>query len=299
MRSITTLFALGLVFGTLPASAGDYGQGSGSTKDYGGLAGVPVPAPVPVMESFSWYVRADMGVALKSHGSAISTNTLGLASTVSYDNNEGPFHGSIGVGRYMTRSLRWDAVFDYRGGQKAQSGMTTYGATTTTVGPAVTVGSSSVDSTNTHHYLVQRHEEVRLANHTLMMNLYYDFKRGATFSPYIGIGAGITAREGRNEFTEHGVCTHTTNDLIPGLLGCSEADIRKSGKPTNVNWGPALAVMAGFTYELRDGVLLDTGYRLSWQGGQTSIVSDGTGDKITGEARTDHEIRAGIRWNVW
>jgi opacity protein-like surface antigen len=293
MNRITSSLLLALAIGASPAVAG------GSAKDYGGLAGVPVPAPVPIMESFSWYVRTDIGVSVKSHGSSISTNPLGLASTVGYDAGEGPFHGSIGFGRYISKNLRWDAVFDYRGGQKTQNGLVQYNATTTSVGPSVSVGGTSVTSTNFHHFNVNRHEEVRMANHTLMMNLYYDLNRGASFSPYIGIGAGLTAREGRVEFNEVGECTHTTNDLVPGIMGCSEPDIRKSGKPSNVNWGPALALMLGFTYEVREGVLLDTGYRLSWQGGQTSITTPITGDHITGEARTDHEIRAGLRWNAW
>jgi opacity protein-like surface antigen len=298
MTCFRLLLSLGLAAASATAAvAADFNYGARGVKDYGGLAGVPVPAPVPVVESFKWYVRTDFGYAVKSSGSASVDNTLGLHETHPYDRNEGPFHGSIGFGAYLTRSLRWDVTGDYRGAQKVKSGPTNYIGTTSSFDPVTSIS-------ETYYYNVTRYEEVRVANHTGLFNLYYDFNRGPGFNPYIGAGIGIAIREGRTEFTETANCFDTYRDdpsnPPPGFTGaCSQPDLRKSGKPTNVNFGLAAALMAGATYEVVPGVLLDAGYRLAWQGGNTSIRPAGSGDLITAGPRTDHEIRAGLRWNVW
>ena len=79
MKRTTVLFSLGLaLLAAKPAEAGDWNNGAGQLKSHGGMAGVPVPAPVPYAETFSWYVRADLGYALASNGSATSTNGLGV-----------------------------------------------------------------------------------------------------------------------------------------------------------------------------------------------------------------------------
>lgn len=301
MKRTTILFALGLAAcATTTTEAADWNNGAGGIKDHGGMAGVPVPAPIPVMESFSWYVRTDLGYAVKSSGDVTTTPSLGGVSvTQDYDSNEGPFHGGIGFGRYMTNSLRWDVTGDYRGPQKTQSYTSHYNATTITAGPTVPVGGTSYDSHWINNYNVARSQEVRMANHTLMMNLYYDFNRGGGFNPYVGIGAGLTAREVRMEFHETGICTQSVNDLTGVVVACAEPRLDRSGKPSSVNFGLAAAAMLGFTYEVRKGVLVDTGYRASWQGGNTTVRPQGSGDVISGSERIDHELRAGLRFNVW
>lgn len=299
MKRTTFLLALGLTaFASEGAIAGDFNNGAGGLKDAGGLAGVPVPAPVPVMESFSWYTRADFGYAVKSSGNSVVWHAFdGSTDSLSYDRNEGPFLGTIGFGRYITPKLRWDATIDFRGSQKAQSGLNYRQGTTTKLGPVVDVNGTQVQSYDTNYFDIWRAEEVRFQNHTGLINLYYDFNRGSGFNPYVGVGAGLAVRVSEVSFRETGECAFSIND-VTGFHPCVEPGYDKSGRPTNVNYGLAAAAMAGFTYEVRPGLLLDTGYRLSWQGGQNTVTLFG-GDKVTGEARTDHEIRAGMRWNVW
>ena len=300
MKRTTILLSLGLAAMAATATeAADWNNGARGLKDHGGLAGVPVPAPVPVLESFNWYLRADLGYAVKSQGNATVTTALGATISQNYDNNEGPFLGTLGFGRYMTDSLRWDITGDYRGAQKTRAGTTSYLARTVTAGPDVTIGANTVSSRQINTFNVSRSEEVRMANHAFLANLYYDFNRGGGFNPYIGAGLGITLREGKAEYEERATCAFTTNDVTGVQQVCTEPSTRKAGKPTNMNYGLGAALMAGFTYEIRQGILIDTGYRLSWQGGTTSFRPAGSGDLIYGDARTDHEIRAGLRWNVW
>ncbi len=312
MKRTTIFLALGLAACSASTTeAADWNNGAGGIKDHGGMAGVPVPAPIPVMESFGWYVRGDIGYAVKSSGSSTTTTALGLSESHPYDPNDGPFHGGIGFGRYLTPGLRMDVTGDYRGAQKVHSGVTYYNGTTITDGPDV--ASSRIDpitgaatgftakSSQINTFAIARSEEVRVANHSALVNLYYDFNRGGHFSPYVGAGLGLTIREGTVEYSEKGNCVFTQNsfDVPPGPQPCALPPYNKSGKPTSVNFALGAAAMTGFTYQIRPGVLIDTGYRLSWQGGNTTIRPTGTGDVISSGTRTDHEIRTGLRFNVW
>ena len=311
MKRTTVLLSLGLaVLAATPADAGDWNNGAGPIRDHGGMAGVPVPAPVPIMESFSWYVRGDVGVAFKSQGQAVIDTALGAHLTESYDSKEGMFHGSVGFGRYITNSVRFDFTGDARGSQKALSGTKSYTATTITPGPNVTLthinpltGATVVDytgpSTQINTYSVERSDEARISNHTLLANLYYDFNRGGGINPYIGAGVGAVVHEGKYKYSQKAHCEYTTNSIgVPdGPQPCLLPDIPKAGHPSSANFGLAAAAMAGVTYEISPGILIDTGYRLMYQGGNTSIRAGG--DLITGEARTDHEFRTGVRWNIW
>ena len=60
--------------------------------------------------------------------------------------------------------------------------------------------------------------------------------------------------------------------------------------------------MAGTSVDLGPGVKFDAGYRMMWQGNTPSIsLGSVMGDisKIAVGARTDHELRMGVRWDIW
>ncbi len=289
MKRTTVLISLGLVFfAAQPSEAGDWNNGAGQLKSHGGLAGVPVPAPVPYAESFSWYVRADLGYALASSGSATSTNGFGIIHSESYGDTSGPFHGGIGIGRYMTPTLRMDLTGDYRAFQKSLKSQSTYTATTVTPNAAGT-------GTQTNTFSGTRNEEMRTANHTILFNVYHDFNRGSGFNPYVGAGLGASIREAKAQFNDQAPCTAVDNTT--GLPTACTPYSKTGGEPRDSHFGLAAALMAGATYEMMPGVLIDGGYRMTWEGGNSTLKING--DTFTAGARLDHEIRAGVRWNVW
>ena len=302
MKRTTALLSLGLaLMATAQAQAGDWNNGAGVVvRDSGGMAGVPVPAPVPSAESFHWYVRADLGYAFKSSGSVDTTTGLGASFKANYDDGEGPFHGGIGFGRYVTPTFRWDMTGEYRGSQKVGNSSHSYTAQTVTPGPSITLGSNTFISNQINTYNGVRSQEDRMANHTILMNAYHDFNRGGTFNPYLGVGFGAVVREGKSHYQDKAHCVYTVNDanLPIGPQACSQPDFAKSGTPSSSNFGAAAAVMAGGTYEVSKGILLDTGYRATWQGGDTSLRPS-VGESVIGGSRIDHEFRTGLRWNIW
>ena len=288
----TVLLSLGLALLGNPAEAGDWNNGAGVLKDSGGMAGVPVPAPVPIAQSFTWYVRADLGYTLGSSGTVTSTNGYGISHSADYGHESGPFLGGIGAGRYMTPTMRWDITADYRAFQKSLSGASTYTATTTTLN-----GGGPGTVTNT--FAGTRGEEIRTANHTFLFNLYHDFNRGGGINPYVGAGLGVTVRETKTQFTDTAVCTQSIDNTtgLPFAPPCMQPSTSNSANDPRIHFGLAAALMTGLTYEVAPGVLIDGGYRLAWEGGNSTMTF--SPDKITAGPRLDHEIRAGMRWNVW
>ena len=129
MKRTTVLLSLGFaVLAAGSAQAGDWNNGAGVlVKDSGGMAGVPVPAPAPVAESFKWYLRADFGLGVLTGGKASETGMLYAPDRD--PSNGSPFgsgsgwykglfnnfsSGGVGAGLYLSPRWRTDLTFDVR-----------------------------------------------------------------------------------------------------------------------------------------------------------------------------------------
>lgn len=313
-RSALMLCAVAAV--AAPVSAADM-KGEYGARTVGSYPAVPVPAPIPVPETFNWYVRGDAGYSLRSSGNLSVTGTPQI-STVGPSDQDGPYHGSLGMGRYVTPSLRIEFGLDLRN-QQTIGRPKPYMFSNMAAGPVLP---GPVQTIDTNYYTADRRDNTTLTSHSLMVNAYYDIKTGGMFTPYIGAGAGLSFAQMRRSFTESAACTYSTNsdpatDALPPynlgvdpvtgqpIRGCaaSAATYAQGGGHKGVNdWGPALALMAGTAVQLRPGVSLDAGYRLMWQGSTPSIAMGSVmGDisKIAVGSRTDHELRMGLRWDIW
>ena len=146
-----------------------------------------------------------------------------------------------------------------------------------------------------------------------MANLYYDVKTGTRFTPYVGAGAGVAFGQMKRSYSESAALPRApTNDVAGALSRSAPENPTCSGTQTTFanadgakginSWGPALALMAGTSVDLSTGVKFDAGYRMMWQGNTPSIsLGSVMGDisKISAGARTDHELRMGVRWDIW
>jgi opacity protein-like surface antigen len=62
--------------------------------------------------------------------------------------------------------------------------------------------------------------------------------------------------------------------------------------------------MAGLAWSLTPGTIVDINYRFTWMGSAetTTSISNGT-DTYSSQLKIgdsfDHQLRAGLRWNVW
>lgn len=112
-------------------------------------------------------------------------------------------------------------------------------------------------------------------------NLYYDIGRRERFSPYIGVGVGYVKHDTRQR------TIHANGAQIGTSPGADSSDF-------------AAAAMAGFSYELHQGFLLDAGYRFLHLGDaktQPSANGQFAAEEINNIQA--HELRVGLRYEIY
>ena len=304
----------------LPAEGADWNNGAGGIKEYG-QAGVPVPAPVPYQETYKWYLRGDVGFSAKESGKVSAT---GAPISITQDGERDKLGIlSLGFGRYITPSLRVEFGIDIRNKQNVASGAASYtqrrhaDGATQTVTNALGVTLYTGPSQNFNNYNVDRNDQASLNNANGMINLYYDIKTGTRFTPYVGAGVGVVLHAFQRSSRETANCTSGGNDVLT-LFGVPHpntcwntptippnaylpSQYTQSAVNNKTAWGPAASLMAGGTYSLSERTHWDVGYRMLWQGGVASITYPSlTGSTtIRAESRVDHEVRTGLRFDIW
>jgi opacity protein-like surface antigen len=236
-------------------------------------APIPVPAPMPIQESFSYYLRADLGwgfagdPSFSESGAEFGVTPLlysGLTDRTSSSSDV--FHGSIGAGAYWTPRFRTDVTLDFRGTQDIDAS-----ATYTDPGP--------VDG-------VVR-DFIKLRGTVGLFNAYWDLAPRGFFTPYIGAGVGFV----HNQIDR----THVTTEDAGG-----GAAIVMSGSSSANNFGLAAAVMAGVSFSWSHGWVLDVGYRgLYMDGGDVTTLLGANASRVEIGSQWEHQVRVGLRANLW
>jgi opacity protein-like surface antigen len=231
--------------------------------DLGGAAPGYDHAPAAYGRTASWYVRGDFSYAWMDANKLWSPNFT--FDTVSVDNTWGL---GGGIGAYFGRGFRGDITYEWRAGTDVH-------------------GSSPIAVT-----------DFELKSQVLLANLYYDFRPGERFTPYVGIGLGA-ARHSTSSGTVTLVCGGTCN---------FDGDKK---------WTPAAALMAGLSFRfdrhaqvsIKDSeytatspgrLHLDVGYRFLYLGDAETGFDVGPGPVTPGPHLEDimaHEIRVGLRYD--
>jgi opacity protein-like surface antigen len=257
-----------------------------------------VPAPRPVPETFKWYVRADIGLGLQQAPSLSEEGLLFGDENGVVIGNPGPlemesawfnddfdtfFMGGVGVGMYLSPRWRGDITVDARTATNADAdGSYRYQL----IAPPGNFVEGSV------------RERTEVRNTVTFANLYLDLsQRGSGVTPYIGVGVGFAVRSIDRD--------HTTTEIVEdggGVLVGPGNTFTGQGKAHQV--APAAAVMAGLAYSVSPGTVIDLSYRFTWVGSvdASTRISNGFdtyNSRLTIGDSFDHQIRAGLRWNVW
>jgi OOP family OmpA-OmpF porin len=175
-----------------------------------------------------WYGRADVGYAVEAD-LAIKGN--GWAGESELDNDWSQF---LGLGYAFQNGFRLEGELAHRFAALPQSPQTTQGG-------------------DVHSW-------------SGMLNLYYDFNRGGSWEPYVGVGAGI-ARVSANAFDGR------------TLQGIDDEDT-----------SAAYQALAGVAFSLTDQLDLDVGYR--W-----FVAPDGNFEPDSSGAYYDsQEVTVGLRY---
>jgi opacity protein-like surface antigen len=230
---------------------------------------VPVPAPVPVPETFSYYLRGDLGWGFSGDPSYSESGAMyGVAPGVPLDsrsigNDSGVFFGSIGTGVYFSPRFRGDLTLDFRGEQ-------------------------SIDVTAAYTNLVPAaagtvRDTVRLRGTVGMANIYWDLMPRGHFTPYVGAGIGFVYNQIERDY----LATHT------GLT--------VTGSGSDNHFGLAGALMAGISISTDHRFVWDFSYRaLYMDGGSTTTnLSNGSVSSVDIGSQWEHQFRVGVRVNLW
>jgi len=182
------------------------------------------------------------------------------------------FFGGVGAGVYFTPRFRGDITIDFRGKQNFEANRTyTY----------TSVTGQAVNGT--------WRESLKVRGTVTMANAYFDILPRGRFTPYVGAGIGFVYNDVER--------THFNQEIIPA----TGQVFTYNAAAKDPDWGLAAALMAGVSFAFDHRWALDIGYRAQYltetQG--TDLMPSGELSKATMSDHWDHQVRAGLRINIW
>lgn len=297
-----------LAAAALPASAGDWNNGAGSLKDRG-QAAVPVPAPYPVYDGPSgWYLRLDAGLGReskhKAHDTGLmygvgngadsySTTGAGFGTSASWFNGgtDVVANYGLGLGYMWTPNWRSDVTLDRRSSTDYKMrGTYQYQQNTLNVPgpPAYAPVPNGVVKGTTE-------DNTQMKSGVMLLNTYYDFANKSAFTPYIGLGVGLAYVDMSRRHTT----TETECDIsVPAAPACTQRPgWTGSAEESKILW--AAAAHVGFSYALTQVTSLDFNYRFLYiPSANIDATVNGSQTRISTSEIAEHQIRAGLRWNI-
>jgi len=247
-----------------------------------------LPETKPVEIGSGWYLRGDIGYTAGESGAATSFSdfidgTPDTYVTTGYDSSDlkTDWSGSIGIGYAFTDYLRADATIDFGSGR--------FSGTSSSANPCVGAAAGTTCASS---------DEAGYKSYGLMANAYFDLGTFAGFTPYVGGGVGAT----QVRWDDLG----RTNRCVDGGGTCAAAIAGTESHPGVSDWRFTYALMAGFSYGLTEQLKLDVGYRYQNidSGPMSGYSSTEVGQGAVGIQANDngfesHEIRAGLRYELW
>lgn len=270
LRKAIVLGAALLAGSVTAATAADLGKyRGGSMKDSGSYAPQAVQSAGP-----AWYFRLDGGIAGHDNPYMVEDSSVDLTST--HMGKAWTLGG--GIGYYFNKHVRGDLTYDHR--FKSDLSGNRFDVSQLGAGsdchPAVGVQSSCHGT-----------REFGLKSDVFLANLYFDFDCRCAITPYLGAGLGVV----RHKTTAGHVVDTAHGGGITGTID--------SGSSTHV----AAALMAGFSFQVRERMNIDAGYRFLYLGETaTGAVRDITGPAISPDPTVEqihaHEFRVGLRYDL-
>lgn len=272
--------ALALFAGAPAALAADY-EPTIIPADTG-----PVDEYKPVEIGTGWYIRGDIGYSISASSGADPYRTYfgGAYGSHAWDmaRIDSDWSASIGFGYRFNDWLRTDFTADRFTGTFTGKTSDPFSC----AGPAdTTTGCASNDRASFTAY-------------SLMANAYADLGTVVGITPYVGAGAGVT-------FMNWGDLTNSVY-CVNGTATCSSSAVT-SVTHTGINSARfTWALMAGASYDVTDNLKFDLGYRYRkisggdmFQFDSASQSAGATGAQGRDKGLSSHEIRVGLRYELW
>ncbi len=234
-----------------------------------------------------WYIRGDLGYSGWTRGGKPDYTVYapgGVSFPESFDSARfsDDFSYGAGVGYQFNDMIRADLTADFfRGDLRGDSNIAApcSGAEPagTTCGFGHRAGYSAIN---------------------VMANGYVDIGTFAGFTPYLGLGAGMT-RVSWGNLDSQAFC-------VAGGAACSGAAYGGGTLEGEDSWRFTYALMAGATMDISERLKLDIGYRFSdtagsrmFQYGAAERAFGALGTKGRDDGFQKHEFRIGLRIPTW
>lgn len=132
---------------------------------------------------------------------------------------------------------------------------------------------------------------------SFILNGYYDLPSFGAITPYVGAGVGL-ARVTYNQ-TRTLTCIPGGGDETCGFpAGQAGAETSQTLTLAEEYWAPAYQLSVGASYRVNERLSVDAGYSYTdYAGGGELNYDDGTA--ITDDGFEVHQVRAGIRYDLW
>jgi opacity protein-like surface antigen len=257
---------------------------------------ISVPAPIPVAEGYTYYLRADLGWAIQAGNPSFREQgnlfgagpcpfcnagapfTFGQAPefTANHASIDDIFFGSFGFGAYFLPHLRGDLTLDIRAPQHVSSATEYHYTSNFQFGGGFPINGTTTDN-------------VRLSRVLGLASLYYDLLPHAWIQPYIGGSVGIAYTDAS--------WVHANTEVPVGFIGTQTV----IGTATAQRYGFAAAATAGVVYDIDQHWSVDCNYRAVYIDGVSipAAFSNGQASRGVVGAQWEHEVRVGLRLNVW
>ena len=284
--SPTAAIAMLLLATTSHSFANDYKSGARLGSAIAGLTSKTSNVTTPVEYGSGWYLRGDMGL------SVMQSLSVEFARNARSGDADGQLdHGysyGFGAGFIFNDKIRADVLYEYYSAREWDGSASGCGVDGT--GTAYTGTCTSSDRGN-------------FDAQTVTLNVYANLGSLNGFTPYVGAGVGLAhvnysaTRSSLNCTVDAGencdLGTHSGGSANPESFSGSQTF--QGGSSINM----AYALTAGIDYQFSNTMTLDVGYRMTEiLDGISLSASTGSG-VVEFDGAQLHEIRAGIRYELW
>ena len=234
-----------------------------------------------------WYLRGDIGIGI-SGDTDVSFNRAARAGDANADADT-DYSASVGFGYIFNDFVRSDVTFDiFSGGSWSGSAS---GCGLDGGGLPFTGSCSSSDSG-------------QFEAHAANINAYFNLGRWGSFSPYLGAGVGLAHIELTNTVSVASCVVDPGEacDLGAHSGAGPAAETFTAGAESFENSDSvnlAYSLMAGVDYRIDKNWSADINYRYTNITADEVISSGTTADTLSFDGVEIHEVRAGLRYDIW
>jgi opacity protein-like surface antigen len=272
-----------VLLATMPGQAADYDPP---------IVVDEAPEFVPVEVGSGWYLRGDVGYSVNKPYDYFQVPP-------GFTSSESPVSASVGMGYHFTDYFRGELNFGLLPTSKFSDDFLTTCEGTQTVTVTNPDGSSTVASG-------RRNRDCEASNagsnkaYNMMANAFVDLGTYSGFTPFIGGGVGVAystyrlAAGSRNCVDQSSTVGNTTT-----IFECDDPSVYEGGVTSERQYNFAYSLGAGVNYRFSRNASVDLGYEYFAVPQAKYVSLDGTGAPVINEGIDYHQVKLGLRYDLW